>query len=50
MPAITAATIAAGETQDMLALQALGRWRSLRMVERYTHPNATRARGVSSKL
>jgi len=46
----SAATIAAGETQDMLALQALGRWRSLRMVERYTHPNATRARPVIGKL
>ncbi len=30
----SAATIAAGETTDVLALQALGRWRSLRMVER----------------
>src|SRR2546426_7788932 len=44
------ATIAAGETQDMLAIQSLGRWRSLRMVERYTHPKAERARPVISKL
>jgi integrase len=46
----SAATIAAGETMDVLALQALGRWRSLRMVERYTHPKAERARPVMSKL
>jgi site-specific recombinase XerD len=46
----SAATIAAGETMDVLALQALGRWRSLRMVERYTHPKAERARSVISKL
>lgn len=42
----TLATIAAGKTTDGLALQALGRWRSLRMVERYTHPTAERARAV----
>jgi integrase len=46
----SAATIAAGETTDVLALQALGRWRSLRMVERYTHPKVERARPVISKL
>jgi integrase len=46
----SAATIAAGETTDVLALQALGRWRSLRMVERYTHPQVERARPVISKL
>lgn len=46
----SAATIAAGETMDVLALQALGRWRSLRMVERYTHAKAERARPVISKL
>ena len=39
----SAATIGAGETQDMLAIQALGRWRSLRVVERYTHPKAERS-------
>jgi len=46
----SAATIGAGETQDMLAIQALGRWRSLRVVERYTHPKAERAWPVISKL
>jgi integrase len=46
----SAATIAAGETQDTMALQALGRWRSLRMVVRYTHPKAERARTVIGKL
>jgi site-specific recombinase XerD len=46
----SAATIAAGGTQDMLAIQALGRWQSLRMVERYTHPKTERARPVISKL
>ena len=46
----SAATIAAGETTDVLALQSLGRWRSLRMVERYTHPKVERARPVISKL
>jgi integrase len=46
----SAATIAAGETQDMLAIQSAGRWKSPRMVQRYTHPNAERARPVISKL
>ncbi len=46
----SAATIAAGETTDSLALQSLGRWRSLRMVERYTHATAERGRAVISKL
>jgi integrase len=46
----TGATLAANETKDVLALQALGRWRSLRMVEKYTHAVAERARLVISKL
>lgn len=46
----SAATIAAGETTDVFALQALGRWRSLHMVERYTDPKVERARPVISKL
>ena len=40
------ATWAASRTKDGLALQALGRWRSLQMVARYTHASAERARSV----
>ena len=46
----TGATLVASETTDGLAIQSSGRWKSQRMVEKYTHPTAERARSVMEKL
>lgn len=40
----TACTLAADRTRDVRALQAVGRWKSLEMVQKYLHPDARLSR------
>ena len=46
----TCATLAAESTNDVMTIQAVGRWKSLQMAQRYTHPDGKRSRAALRRI